>query len=405
MAAGTPVTVNARPLAVAAMVAAGAMTPVAQEPSPAPRSPVAAAQLVEDSSGSASLTWGKLRAWRRTGEGWLLLWQPSHGAWLLRALVEDEAKSVTWRIQAAPWLPGVRLSESLARWVVDSRGNGSAQRFERPARRDWDFAGRRVAGAVELGRNLPEPAARRLGGWPALLAGAVLAGALCLVVLPGDVTHRWTLALTGALVALVAVVPIIVALGYGAFKVGVRPWVAQLALFAALAVTCAALAAFAMRFGALRGRPRAVELAVAAGAGLLAGRAAPAEPLVSVAGLTFRVVVWVAVVLALGYLAAVAAIGLRELLHPLRRLRPLVLASLVVAAVATAGAWLGPVVAVLVAAAVPRSRATWSATTVAGFWVVGCTMASCAWVEPLRDALLVLLAGTGALASLAVAEG
>lgn len=396
---------NARALAVAAMVAAGVLIPVPQQRSAAPRSPVAAAQLVEDSSGPAGLTWGKLRAWRRSGDGWLLLWQPSHGAWVLRALVEDAPSPAVWRVQAAPWLPGVRLSESLARRVIDSPEDGESQRFERPSRRDWDFAGQRVAGAVALGRDLPEPVSCRLGGWPALLAGAVLAGALCLVLLPGNVTHRWTLGLTGALVALVVAAPSIVALGYGAFRVGVRPWVAQLTLFAGLVVVCAALSAFASRFGALRGRPRALELAAAAGVGLLAGRMEPVDLLVSTAGLTARAVVWLAAGLAVGYLAAVAAIGLRELLHPLRRLRPLVLAALLLATLATAGPWLGPVVAVLVAAAVARNRAVWTATTLAGFWIVGCTMTSCAWVEPLRDALLVLLAGTGAMATLAVVEG
>ncbi len=307
-------------------------------------------------------------------------------------------------MHAAPWLPGVRLSESLARRLIVSEGDGDTHRLERPARRDWDFAGRRVAGALELGQDLPEVAARRLGGWPALLAGALLAGAVCLVVLPGNITHRWTLALAGALAALIAVAPSIVALGYGVFRVGVRPWVAQLTLLAGLVVVCAALVALATRYGILQGRPRAVELAAAAGAGLLAGRMAPVEVGVSVAGLTARPLVWLAVVLALGYLAAVAAIGLRELLHPLRRLRLLVLACLSAAAIASAGPWLGPAAAVLFASAVARRRAAWAAATVVCFWIVGSTMASCAWVEPLRDALLVLLAGTGALASLAVAE-
>ncbi len=395
---------NLRPLAVGGLVALGLAIRVPERLAPAPRSPLAAARLVEESSGPPVLGWGRLRAWRRTTEGWLLLWQPSHGAWLLHAWVADEAKPVRWRVHAAPWLPGVRLSESLARLVVGAEGGGDTYHFDRPARRDWDFAGRRVAGAVELGYDQPEPAAARLGLWPALLAGAALAGALCLVVLPGDITHRWTLALAGGLTALIAVAPSIVALAWGVFTVGVRPWVAQLSWLAGLAVVCAALVALAARYGTLRGRPRALELAAAAGAGLLAGRLAPVELGVSVAGLTARPVVWMAVVLALGYLAAVAAIGLRELLHPLRRLRPPVLVGLAVVGLVSAGPWLGPVAAVLVASAVARPRATWTAATAVGFWIVGSTMASCAWVEPLRDALLVLLAGTGALASLAVIE-
>jgi len=111
-----------------------------------------------------------------------------------------------------------------------------------------------------------------------------------------------------------------------------------------------------------------------------------------------------AVTVALGYLAAVAAIGLRELLHPVRRLRLPFLASLLVAAAATAGSWLGPVAAALVAAAGPRSRACWTATTLVGFWIVGSTLASCAWVEPLRDAGLLLLGGAGVLVTLAAVE-
>lgn len=395
---------NHRPLAVAVLIAAGLVMPAAERVSPAPRSPGAAARLVEESSGPTGLSWGKLRAWRRTETGWLLLWQPSHGAWLLRALVFDEAGSVRWRMYAAPWLPGARLSRALAAHLIAADGNGKAHRLERPARRDWEFAGCWVAGALELGNDLPEPTGRRLGAWPAGFVGAVLAGVLCLVLLPGNSTHRWTLGLAAVLAALLAVAPSIVALGYWTFKVGVRPWVAQLAWLAGLVVVCTALLALAVRYAALAGRPRAVELAGAAGAGLLAGRTAPLEMAASVAGLSARPLVWLAVTLGLGYLAALAAIGLRELLHPLRRLRLAVVACLAAAAMISAGAWLGPVAAVLVASALPRGRAVWCATTVVCFWIIGCTMVTCAWVEPLRDATLVLLTGAGALAFLAVAE-
>lgn len=392
------------PLAVGAMVAAGLLVPVDQYPSPAPRSPVAAARLVEDVSGPVDLSWGKLRAWRRVGDSWLVLWQPSHGAWVLRALVKDDPHPVLWRLQVAAWLPGVRPSEPLARELAGAREAIESRHFERLARRDWEFSGQRLAGAVLLGQDLSEPAARRLGPWPALLAGGILAGALCLVLLPGNITRAWTWVLTGSLVGFVAVVPTAVALGYPAFKVGVRPWVAQLAIFTAVGLACAALSAFAARYGALRGRPRVLELAAAAGLGLAAGRLAPAEVLTSVAGLTARPVVWLVVTLGAGYLAAVAAIGLRELLHPLRRLRLPLLVMVLVAAAATAGAWLGPVAAVLVAAVGPRTRACWTATTLIGFWIVGSTLASCAWVEPVRDAVLLLLGGSGALVALAVAE-
>ena len=395
---------NLRPLAVGALLAAGVAVPVPEKLPPAPRSPLAAARLVEECSGPLGLGWGKLRAWRRTRDGWLLLWQPAHGAWLLRALVADAAKPVRWRLHAAPWMPGPRLSETLARLLVGAGGEGEAYHVDRPARRDWDFAGRRVVGALEVGQDPPEPSAPRLGGWPALLAGALLAGALCLVVLPGDITHGWTFALAAALTALMAVAPSIVALAFGVFTVGVRPWVAQLSWLAGLAVVCAGLVALAARYGTLRGRPRAVELAAAAGAGLLAGRLEPVELGVSIAGLTARPVVWLGVVLALGYVVAVAAIGLRELLHPLRRLRLPVLAGLAGGALASAGPWLGPVAAMLVAASVARPRAMWTAATALCFWIVGSTMASCAWVEPLRDALLVLLGGTGVLVFLAVLE-
>lgn len=393
-----------RPLAVGAMVAAGLLVPLRQDDSAAPRSPVAAARLVEDVSGPADLSWGKLRAWRRLGDGWLVLWQPSHGAWVLRAMVKDDPHPVRWRLQVAPWLPGVRLSEPLARELVGAGEAIDSRRIERLARRDWDLLRQRLAGGLALGQDLPEPPPSRLGPWPAMLAGAVLAGALCLVLLPGTLTQRWTVALTGALAGLVAVIPSVVAVGYPAFRVGVRPWVAQLAIFAAVSLVSTALAAFAARFGVLRGRPRALELGVAAGLGLVAGRVAPAEALISVAGLTARPVVWLAVTVALGYLAAVAAIGLRELLHPVRRLRLPFLASLLVAAAATAGSWLGPVAATLVAAAGPRSRACWTATTLVGFWIVGGTLASCAWVEPLRDAGLLLLGGAGVLVTLAAVE-
>lgn len=394
-----------RPALVGSLLAAALVLPIPASLPVAPRSPLSAARLAEAAGGPMELAWGKLRGWRWAEGAWLLIWQPAHGAWAVRARVADAGDGVEWRVQAAPWLPGVRLSEALAREVAGVGDQGHAQSLERPARRDWDFAGLRVAGGLPAGRDWVEPPPARLGVWPAALLGAVLVGALCLHLLPGPTTHRFTVALAAGLAALLAVSPSIMALAYGSFRPGVRPWVAQLAWLAAMGVVCVAVLAFAARFGVLGGRPKPVELAVAAALGLLAGRLAPVEPMVAVAGLTARGVVWLAAALGLGYLAAVAAVGLRELLHPVRRLRLLVLAGLGSLAVASAGGWLGIVTAVLVAAAVPRPRAVWTAVTAVGFWIVGGTLASCGWPEPLRDGVVLLLVGSGALTTAALVDG
>ncbi len=386
-----------------AMLALAILVPVESVQDPAPRSPVDAAQVVERELPPLGLVWGRVRAWARVGSGWVLTWQPAHGAWLLRAWVPDEPESVRWRLQAAPWLPGVRLSQQAASFVAGGE-DASGIATERIGRRDWQFGESRVLGALPAGSFVPSVAARPAGVWSAFLLGLLLAGGVAIAALPGLPARGWALFMTAAWVMVVVLLPWLAPLGYGSFDVAVRPWIAQLAFMGQVVLVAGAVALAAWRFPLVRGGPLGVETGIALAAGLLAGRLEPPGWTATVAGLSVHAPVWLMVAAAAGWLAALAGQGLRELIwfSPVVRRGLAMVAGAV--AVATAGPWLGPVVAVSGAAVVPRPRATWVATAVMWGWLVGATFQSCAWEPPLRDALAMLLVGAVAVSLLTLRD-
>jgi hypothetical protein len=385
-------------LAAAMTVAVPARVPVA------PASPLQAAERALREVPSLGLVWGRLRSWRRVGDGWLLAWQPSHGAWLLRVWVPDGPGPVRWRLRVAPWLPGVRLSEPAARSLLGRPRGEVGTAVERLARRDWQVGEERLVGSLPAGEDLPLPAEPQIGAWPAALGGAALVGALCLVVLPGLVASGWGWAVLAASAALGLAMPMMTPLAFDRFQVGVRPWVAQLAFVVAGAGICAAMAVFGMRFKALRASPRSFALGSALTLGVLAGRLEPTPLFADLAGLSVRPLAWVAGAVALGYVVWLAGVGVRELLEAVRWARPWLLLVALFLALATAGPWLGPAAAVIAAAAGQRSSAMWVGLAATLGWLVGATWAVCAWASPLHGALLVLLVACTAVAVLFLRE-
>lgn len=391
-------------LALAGAALAAAITvPVRDRPEPAVRSPRAAAALAEATLPRLGLVWGKVRGWERAGDGWRIVWQPAHGAWLLRAWVPDGAGHPGWWLDVAPWLPGARLSAAAAAAVAGSPA-GEPFPSERLGRRDWQLGEERVAGAMAAGRRVPGPRRAPGAAWGAVLAGLLFAGAISRVLVPVAVAPGWRRLVGWTAVTAIVALPLLAPLSARRFAVGVRPFVSQLVFGATAAVALAAVAVAAVRYPAGRGRAPGLVLAVALAAGLLAGRVSPVPWCAEVAGVSVRPVAWLAVVILAGWLVGLAGEGLRQLVAPSGRAGRLLLAAFGVAAAATAGPWLGAAVAVAGAAAGGRGQGTpIGALTLLG-WVVGATWATCAWGGALRDSLILLLAGVAVAAGAALVE-
>ncbi len=385
-----------------AAVAAALLVPVAPARPPASQSPSQAAQRAEGELPLLGVIWGRMRGWERVGDGWTIVWQPSHGAWLVRAWVPDAPAGVRWRLDAAPWLPGARLTRRAAA-LLASRTTGEAAVSEAAAseclaRRDWFIGDRRLLGALPAGSDVPSPSRPSQWPWEALLAGSLLAGALVRRLAIAEVSLPWRRAALVAGGGAALALPFATGLAARGFSVGVRPWVTELAYVAAGVTVLGALAVAAIRFPVAAGRTAPGILAVALGAGLLAGRLAPQIWFLEVAGLRVHLALWAAVAVLGGWLLALAGDGLRELLAPLGVLRPWLLVVLAVLAVLRMGVWLGPSIAVLAGAGSRRTSAPGIAPAITWGWLAGCVLASAGWWGPLRDALVMLVAGSAALA-------
>jgi hypothetical protein len=387
-----------------ALLVAGALAlPVRTSVSPASGPPQWAAGRAEREIPPLALVWGKVRSWRRVGEGWTITWQPAHGSWLLRAWVPDAPEDVEWRLDVAPWLPGPRLSRRAAELLVGDRGR-PAVAWEKIGRRDWTFGRQRLLGALPAGDSLP--AAPPAGGVPlgALLAGCLLAGAVTRVVFPGIVAVGWRHAVVWTCLAVAAVSPWLTPFAARSFESGVRPWITELTAVASAGLVLGALGIAAIRFPVKSGRPPAPAIAVALAAGLLAGRLAPATWLAEIAGVQVRLVAWSGVAILGGWLSGLAGEGLREILEPRPTLRTWLLAACAAVVVPIAGPWLGAVVAVILAAGVDRGHGTWVAAAGVTGWVAGGALSSCGWWSAQRDALILLGGAVAVLAVLAVGE-
>jgi len=383
------------------LAAAALVLPVPARVAPAPERPQDAAARAEATLPALGVLWGRVRGWERVGAGWTVSWQPTHGVWLVQAWVPDDGHEIRWRIEAAPWLPGTRLSARAARFLAQHEGE-PAQARERLARRDWLFPDDRLLGALPAGGELPaQPRAR----WPiheALLAGFLLAGAAVRHLVPGSPSRVWRQAVGWSVAVLLPLLPGVAAAAPAAFGAGVRPWVAELAFGAAATMLLGVLLFGAQRFPAVAGSAPAAWLPAALAAGLLAGRLAPAEWLLALAGTPLGAPALMSFAVITGWLAGLAADGVRELLRFLRGARPVALAALGVAGVALPGPWLVAAAAVVPAAAVERGKGTWLATAVVWGWVAG-TLWSLAWWEAGQlDALAMLLLSAAVAAAAAL---
>jgi len=390
-------------LAWLAPVAVALAVPVAREGERAAQSPVEAARRAEREMPALGLVWGKLRGWERVGDGWSLLWQPAHGAWLVRAWVPNGPGEVRWRLEVARWLPGARLSQGAARALLGNPAEPGSWR-EQLGRRDWLIGDHQLAGALPAGSAVPRPGGRGDPTWPFLLGGFVLAGALARVVFPGVVAVGWRRAVYLCLALLAAAVPLATAIGVRSFQPGIRPWVTQLAFLASLFGVLAAAAVAVARYAPKRGNVAAWSLPLVLAIGLLAGRLHPHPRLLDLAGLGPRLLLWAGLSVVGGWLLVLAAEGLRDLLEPVHAVRPVVLATGGVLAVLGAGPWAGPTCAVLVSAAIEKGAAMWLGVAAVLGWIVGSVFAGCGWAAPLRDAGLLLIAAC-AVAALALLRG
>jgi hypothetical protein len=387
---------------VCAALAAAILAPVAVKVEPAARHPLAAAALAEDTLPRLGLVWGKVRGWDRVGEGWRVVWQPAHGAWLLWAWIPDGAAPTGWWLDVAPWLPGARLSPQAAAAVAGA--NGEQVPRERLGRRDWHVGEHRVVGALPAGRRVPGPPRETDLAWGSLLAGLLFAGALGRVLLPVVVSTTWRRVVGWSVLVAIAALPLLAPLAGRRFAVGVRPLVTQLVFAATVAVVLVAVAIAAVRYPAGTGRPPGAVLALCLAAGLLAGRTEPVAWCAEAAGLTARPVVWLLAVIAGGFLAGLAGDGLRQLIAPAGRAAPALLTVAGATAVPFAGPWLGVSVAVVGAAAGGRGQGTPAGAAAMLGWLVGATWATCAWSGALRDTLLLLLAGVAAITFATLSE-
>ncbi|HVN75543.1 MAG TPA: hypothetical protein VMT19_04445 [Thermoanaerobaculaceae bacterium] len=375
----------------AIVLAAAALTlPVTPRVQPEPWPPAAAAERAEARLPALGVLWGKVRGWERVGSGWSVFWQPAHGVWIVRAWVPDSGGEVKWRIEAAPWLPGARLSVRAARMLA-GQDAGTAQGRERLARRDWAFGDSRLLGALPAGGELPNRPGRHRPVLEALLAGFLLAGAAARHLVPGSPSGVWRSAVVWSSALLIPLLPWLSALAPPAFQPGVRPWVGELAFGAAVTILLGVLVFAAQRFPAVAGRAPAAWLPPAVAAGVLAGRLEPGEWLLSVAGLRLGLPALIALALLGGWLTGLAADGLRELLRFLGAARGVALVAMAGGTVALAGPWLGVAVAVVPAAAAERGRGTWLTTAAMWGWVVGTLWSTAEWDSGQFDALALVL--------------
>jgi len=362
----------------------------------AARDPLAAAARAEEGIVPLGLAWGRLRGWQRVGEGWLLAWQPAHGAWMVHAWVPDGGQQAAWRIDAAAWLPGARLSSGAGALMLGWPAAAPVAE-ERPGRRDWFVGTRRLLGALPGGGGVPIPAPPSPRPWDAVLVGLLLAGTVARVVFPALPVRLSRRTVSWLAVALVLSLPWLTPMAGGLFQVGVRPWVTQFVVAAVVALLLGTVIFAVVAFPAAVARPVAAPLAVAFAVGVLAGRLAPPGWVPALEALTVRTVPYLALVVVGGWLVALAGDGLRQMLGGTAGTRRWILAGLAVVMALTAGDRIGVVAAVLLAASVDRPQGVWVGGAVLWGWAAGAVVAGCAWPEALRHGMLLLLGGVAVL--------
>ena len=393
--------------AVVAILGAAALAlPVRWARKPAAISPRDAAARAEAEVPGIGVVWGKLRGWERHEDGWLLLWQPAHGAWTVLVSVPDRGGPVPYHLSVAPWLPGARLSREAAGRLVGAGGDEEGVPRERVGRRDWRFGTRVLAGAVAAGAVLGFPRAPAADHWLAVVVGLVLGGAVVRRVLPTLPSAPWRRVTIAAAMTVIAALPALLPLAVRGYQVGVRPWVAGLAVVSASVLVLGAVMVGAFHYPVMSlATPPWWVGACALVLGVFLAVIRPMPLAAELAGCPLALLVLPAVALLLGWGTCLAADGLREVTALARGARRLVLALLAAAAVATPTSAAPLVVGGCAVASGARGEGAWLATAVAWGWVTGSTLSTCAWPAAVWPAAALLLGAWVVVAARAVARG
>lgn len=324
---------------------------------------------------SGSLDPGRLRGWQRSAGGWLLRFQPDHGAWLVGVWVPDAGGPSISQIEVASWLPGARLSaEAAASWG----GDGPTMAQEQLGRRDWSVGGQTLAGALPTGESLPRSGSPPLGLGNALLAGLLVVGALARRLDPGPTDAVWIALAAVGCVGLALLAPSLAPLGGRLYAPEVRPDVTALAWSAGVIVLMGGVLFAAVTCPSFRGAPSEL-LPWGFLLGLAAGRLQPVGWIAELASLPGGLPTLVALALVAGWLAGLAGDGLGALLAPLRFVRWLVLIGSTVILVSGGGVWVGPGLAVVAAVSLGRDGSSWMGLAAMTGVMAGSLGTVCLW--------------------------
>lgn len=362
--------------------------------------PAWAVRRAENQTPSLGLVWGKLRAFAREGASWRLVYQPTHGAWLVTVRVPDLGVPERPSLEAASWLPGGRLSASAVRRLSGKEPLGFVEGL---ARRDWRLAQGTVIGALLVGEPAPRKPLASAVSWPLqMAAGLLLAGAASRRMRPQPRAPGLRRVIMMGCLFLVFAVVGASRLVWPIFAPGVRPFVSLLLFQAFATLVLAVVAACAFVLPAFAHRPGWWSVGLGFCVGWMLGLATAPSWAVAAAAAPSRWILVVAAPVVAGYLGDLMADGGRLLLSPSGRLAPVV-AVVAAGAGLVAGGWGVALAAILLVAAWSPAQAFWFATALAFGFLPGAWWASVGWWGPLRDGLLLSLCIWAALGVWALA--
>jgi len=378
------------PVAVAMAVVVAARQP---HPGEEATQPASGAATLAASAASPWLEPGPVRGWQRVASGWMLRFQPDHGAWLLDVWVPEAGGHPSWRLEVAQWLPGARLSsEAASAWL----GVTPVAAREQLGRRDWSGAGWALVGSLPAGGRLPRSGGASSGELRAVLAGLLLAGATARRLERRLSDPVW-LGLVGvAAVGMAGLAPAVFPLGGRLLAAEIRPAVAGLAWWAGVAMLMGGILFAAITCPTARGLKPARLLPWAFVLGLAAASAAPVVWVAELASVAAPIPALAVAAVLGGWLAGLAGDGLGALAASLGPARVPLLIAAAVAAVLVGGPLLGPSLAVVAVAAGGREGGAWLGLAVVAGVLVGSLAVVCVWPEVQWGACAALVGGLGA---------
>lgn len=360
-------------------------------------SPQQAAQRAEAQATQLHLLWGKLRGFSRLPDAWLLVYQPSHGSWLVRVLVPDLRRPEAPALAVAPWLPGARLSASAAQHLAGSP-TSPISFAERLARRDWYFQTSVVFGALPAA-TLESPR-RGLGVFPwagSLFLGLLASGALARRVRPHPPLRGLRKPILVACLVMLLGVPGVFKLGGVLFAPGVRPFVTLLILAAGYTLALSAIAASAFLFPSFPNSPDWSILGTGVLLGWLAGLSLSPSWSVTVAGLSLRWLWLLAAPILVAFLLDLASTGVALLVTPLGSFARVIGLGAAAMSLAYGGGWGLPTAASLLVSLFASGQRFWLALGLCLGFLPGAWWLSVGWFGPLRDALILMCGLLGLL--------